>query len=112
MAHSQNQGHDESSQTIAPPQTKAIWRTFYILLIATVLEFAVAFGVPVDMKMLRISIFVIMTIFKAFFIVGEFMHLKHEVKTLIWMVLVPTGFIVWLLIALVYEGGHHPREIF
>lgn len=109
MAHSHDSSHDNEQDVIAQPQTKAIWRTFIILLIATVLEFVVAFGVPSEMKLTRIFIFVIMTIFKAFFIVGEFMHLKHEVKTLIWMILVPSGFIVWLLIALIYEGGHHPR---
>jgi len=47
-----------------------------------------------------------MTIVKAFYIVGEFMHLKHEVKSLIWMILVPTLFVVWLLVALIYEGGN------
>jgi cytochrome c oxidase subunit 4 len=109
MAHSHDSSHDNKQDVIAPPQTKAIWRTFIILLVATVLEFVVAFGVPAEMKLTRIFIFVIMTIFKAFYIVGEFMHLKHEVKTLIWMILVPSGFIVWLLIALIYEGGHHPR---
>jgi hypothetical protein len=25
---------------------------------------------------------------------------------LIWMVLIPTIFVVWLLVALIYEGGH------
>jgi cytochrome c oxidase subunit IV len=91
---------------IAAPQTKAIWRTFWILLIATALEFVVAFTISPDLKWTRISIFVIMTIFKAFFIVGEFMHLKHETKSLIWTVLLPTAFVVWLLIALVFEGGN------
>jgi cytochrome c oxidase subunit IV len=55
---------------------------------------------------LRVAIFCGMTIVKAFYIVGEFMHLKHEVKSLIWMVLIPTIFVVWLLVALIYEGGH------
>jgi cytochrome c oxidase subunit IV len=109
MSHSHDTDHNATPGTIAPANTKAIWRTFVILLVATALEFIVAGFVPHEMKLTRIFIFVIMTIFKSFYIVGEFMHLKHEVKTLIWMVLVPTGFVVWLLIALVYEGGHHPR---
>jgi cytochrome c oxidase subunit IV len=46
-----------------------------------------------------------MTIVKAFYIVGEFMHLKHEVKSLIWAALLPCIFVVWLLIALITEGG-------
>ena len=53
----------------------------------------------------RTSIFVGMTLVKAFYIVGEFMHLKHEVKSLIWAISLPVLFIVWLLIALMTEGG-------
>jgi cytochrome c oxidase subunit IV len=41
---------------------------------------------------------------KAFYIVGEFMHLKGEVKTLIWAIVVPLAFIVWLIAALLVEG--------
>lgn len=54
---------------------------------------------------LRVFIFVGMTIIKAFYIVAEFMHLKHEVKSLIWAIMLPIIFIIWLLIALMYEGG-------
>jgi cytochrome c oxidase subunit IV len=86
--------------------TSAIWRTFWILLFATTIEFVVAFMmIDPSMKMLRISIFLGLTIVKAFYIVGEFMHLKHEVKTLIWSVLIPTLFVVWLVVALMVEGG-------
>ncbi len=88
------------------PNTGAIWRTFWILLIATTIEFVVAFlMINPEMKLLRISIFLGLTVVKAFYIVGEFMHLKHEVKALIWSVLIPTLFIVWLVIALIVEGG-------
>jgi cytochrome c oxidase subunit IV len=55
---------------------------------------------------LRVAIFCGMTIVKAFYIVGEFMHLKHEVKSLIWAVLIPAIFVVWLLVALMFEGGN------
>ena len=55
--------------------------------------------------LLKVSIFIGLTIVKAFYIVGEFMHLKHEVKSLIWSILLPCIFVVWLLIALIWEGG-------
>ena len=93
-----------SEKEIAPPNTGAIWKTFWILLILTAIEFVIAFTMPANT--LRVAIFCGMTIVKAFYIVGEFMHLKHEVKSLIWMVLIPTLFVVWLLVALIYEGGH------
>ena len=96
--------HGTSEKEIAPPNTGAIWKTFWILLILTAIEFVIAFTMPANT--LRGAIFCGMTIVKAFYIVGEFMHLKHEVKSLIWMVLIPTLFVVWLLVALIYEGGH------
>ena len=96
--------HGTSEKEIAPPNTGAIWKTFWILLVLTAIEFVIAFTMPANT--LRVAIFCGMTIVKAFYIVGEFMHLKHEVKSLIWMVLIPTLFVVWLLVALIYEGGH------
>jgi cytochrome c oxidase subunit IV len=89
------------------PQTKALWRVFWILLILTALEFIIAFGLDSDtFKLTKIGIFVIMTIVKAYYIVGTFMHLKDEVKTMIWSVVLPALFVVWLLVALVVEGGY------
>ncbi len=94
--------HDESNDG-GVAQRKVIWKTFWILLILTALEFLIAF--TMDHGILKITIFILMTFVKAFYIVGEFMHLKHEVKTLIWSIVLPILFIVWLLIALIYEGG-------
>jgi cytochrome c oxidase subunit 4 len=83
-------------------QRKVIWKTFWILLILTALEFLIAF--TMDHGFLKITIFILMTFVKAFYIVGDFMHLKHEVKALIWSIVLPMLFIVWLLVALVIEG--------
>ncbi|WP_375444148.1 cytochrome C oxidase subunit IV family protein [uncultured Fibrella sp.] len=90
---------------IAPPpaNTKVIWRTFLILCGITAVEFIIAFTMTAGH--FRVAIFVGMTLIKAFYIVAEFMHLKHEVKSLIWAIMLPIIFIVWLLIALMYEGG-------
>ena len=59
MSHSHNTTHNDSEAAIAPAQTKTIWRTFIILLVATCVEFAIAFGLPPEMKYTRISIFVV-----------------------------------------------------
>jgi cytochrome c oxidase subunit 4 len=98
MAHVHEQDENAGAE-----QRKVIWRTFWILLAITALEFAIAF--TLDAGLLKTSIFVGMTIVKAFYIVGEFMHLKHEMKSLIWAILIPCIFVVWLLIALMREGG-------
>lgn len=102
MAH-----HSEPTVTVLPPDTakiKKLWTTALILLIITIVEFIVAFTIPHDLKDLRVWIFVAMTIVKAAYIVGEFMHLKYEAKFLMWSILIPTIFIVWMLVAFVYEG--------
>ncbi|GAB2783166.1 hypothetical protein GCM10027275_28820 [Rhabdobacter roseus] len=90
-------------QTDGSEQRKKIWRTFWILSGVTALEFLIAFTLHAGL--LKVSIFIGLTIVKAFYIVGEFMHLKHEVKSLIWSILLPCIFVVWLLIALIWEGG-------
>jgi cytochrome c oxidase subunit IV len=69
----------------------------------TAIEFLLAFTMPAGIG--RNIIFFILTIAKAFYIVADFMHLRHEVKSLILAVLLPTAFVVWLVIALLTEGG-------
>ncbi|MGI4874937.1 MAG: cytochrome C oxidase subunit IV family protein [Janthinobacterium lividum] len=92
---------------IAKPNTAWIWKTFWILVIITAFEFVIAFTMTSQgLRTFRNSIFIVMTILKAFFIVGEFMHLKHETKSLIWTILVPTSLLVWLVVALVTEGSY------
>lgn len=100
--------HEEPRQvTVLPPdkaKIKKLWTVAGILGIITAFEFAVAFLVPHEFQTTRVWIFIAMTIVKAAYIVGEFMHLRHEAKILIWAILIPMIFVVWLLIALVYEG--------
>ncbi|MFD1001007.1 cytochrome C oxidase subunit IV family protein [Ohtaekwangia kribbensis] len=104
MAHA----HQETVHVnVLPPdraKIKKLWMTALILLIITILEFIVAFTVPHEYKDLRVWIFITMTIVKAAYIVGEFMHLRYEVKVLIWSILIPMIFIVWMLVAFLYEG--------
>ena len=89
---------------IAKPNTAWIWKTFFILVGITAVEFVFVF--LMEPSTLRNSIFIVLTIMKAFFIVAEFMHLKHETKGLIWTILVPMSLLVWLLVALVTEGSY------
>lgn len=82
---------------------KKIWKTFWILLAITAVEFIIAFTVAAGP--IRVFIFVTMTLVKAFYIVAEFMHLKYEVKTLILSIVIPIVFIVWLITVLLLEGS-------
>lgn len=101
MSEVHSQSH--ASEDGGAAQRKQIWKVFIILSIVTAIEFVIAF--TLHQSAFKISLFVGLTIVKAFFIVGEFMHLKHEVKSLIWSILIPCIFVVWLLLALMLEGG-------
>lgn len=96
--------HTVPAGEIPKPNTAWIWKTFWVLVAITAVEFLLAFTMPAGT--LRNTIFIVMTILKAFFIVAEFMHLKHEVKGLIWTVMIPMALLVWLLVALVSEGSY------
>lgn len=101
MAHH----HDEPQVTVLPPnkeKIKKLWTVAGILGAITALEFIVAFAMPHGA--VKTAIFVLMTIVKAAYIVGEFMHLRHEVKVLMWSIIIPMVFVVWMLVAFVYEG--------
>jgi cytochrome c oxidase subunit IV len=95
----------EPQVTVVPPDKAKIfhlWKVAGILLAVTILEFIVAF--TIGHGAFKTAIFIVMTIVKAAYIVGEFMHLKHEVKILMWSILIPMIFVVWMLVAFVYEG--------
>lgn len=87
-----------------PQKVKQILKVTAFLAIATAIEFVLAFTVP--RGYLLTSIFVLLTFYKSFYIVGEFMHLAHEVKLLIWVVVSPVLFIMWLILALLIEGNY------
>ena len=97
---------DEASTVAVKPKDQKkinqLWRIAGILAIVTAIEFALAYILP--RGPLLYFTFVALTLVKAFYIVAEFMHLKGEVKTLIWSILIPTIFVIWLIIALLAEG--------
>lgn len=46
-----------------------------------------------------------LSLYKAYFIVYDFMHMRYEVKGLAMSVLLPTLLLVWAIIAFFQEGG-------
>lgn len=46
-----------------------------------------------------------LSLYKAYFIVYEFMHMRYEVPGLVRSVLLPTLLLVWMIIAFFYEGN-------
>lgn len=101
MDHSDENVH----VNVIPPnkeKIKKLWRVAGIMGIVTLIEFIIAFTMPHGPS--KTFIFVALTIVKAGYIVLEFMHLKYEVKMLFWAILIPMIFVVWMLVAFVYEG--------
>ena len=85
-----------------PKNRSLIWRTFWILLIITIFEVWISFtSVP---KEVLLYIFVILTLVKAYYIVGYFMHLKHERYTLIYSIVLPFALIGYLIAMALAEG--------
>ncbi len=105
MAHHSH----EPQVTVLPPdkeKIKKLWTVAGILGAVTAVEFIIAFAMSHGAA--KTAIFVLLTIVKAAYIVGEFMHLRYEVKVLFWSILIPTLFIIWMLVAFVYEGMKMP----
>ncbi len=50
-------------------------------------------------------IIAVLSLYKAYFIIYEFMHMKYEVKGLAMSVLLPTALLIWAIIAFFQEGN-------
>lgn len=50
-------------------------------------------------------IIAVLSLYKAYFIIYEFMHMRYEVKGLALSVLLPTALLIWAIIAFFQEGN-------
>jgi cytochrome c oxidase subunit 4 len=85
-----------------PKNRSVIWKTFWILLVITIAEVGIAFT-SIPMEILRV-VFIVLTLVKAYFIVGYFMHLKHETKSLAMSIVLPFILIAYLIVMALTEG--------
>ena len=94
--------------------TRAIWRTFWILLVITCIELVIGMFVapnfPHDKKIWFNILYIIFTAAKAFYIIAEFMHLRHEIKNMIMTIAVPAMLFLWFIGAFLWDG-HSFREL-
>jgi len=92
-------------------QKRIALKTIIILAVITVGEVLIALsgkGYIIDgfhmpwyiMNLLMISL----SLWKAYLIVSEFMHLGHEVKAMGLSIVLPMFLLVWAIIAFMYEG--------
>ncbi len=94
-----------AAKAVKKQKIRRIWTVAGILALVTIIEFALAFTWPDTWSQLTLNVlFLLLTLLKAFYIVAEFMHLKHEVKKLAWSIVGPLALIVWLVVALISEA--------
>ena len=87
-----------------------IIKTTIILSVITIIELGMGLGmyaIPMaaGLKLFLKGVIVILSLAKAFYIVGVFMHLGEEVKNLIMTIVVPLLLFVWFIAAFLYEGN-------
>jgi cytochrome c oxidase subunit IV len=100
--HHEHVSHEAIDKAHSGLTTKIIWRVFWILLGITIFEVGIAFT-PLSKDVLLYT-FITLTIVKAYYIVGYFMHLKFEAIPLQYSLLLPFILIVYLIFIAIYEG--------
>jgi cytochrome c oxidase subunit IV len=101
--HHQDRNSPESKALV-----KKIWKVTAILSLVTIVEVALGlwcYKSTTFPKGWANIFFVILTIFKAGYIVKVFMHLGDELKNMILTILIPLTLFIWFIIAFLYEGG-------
>ncbi len=95
--------------------TKEIIRVTIILTVLTIIELGLGFSM-ISMSEESFSrhlikgIILILMLAKAFYIVGYFMHLKHEIRNLIMTICIPLLLFVWFIIAFLYDGNSYKNN--
>jgi cytochrome c oxidase subunit 4 len=101
-AHEAHEGHSGGG-------VKEIIKVTVILSVLTIIELALGFWmIGMESPGLRMAVkgtIIILMLAKAFYIVGYFMHLKHEIRNLIMTIVVPLALFVWFIIAFLYDGN-------
>ena len=104
MSHHRGESiHSEGSKK----QVSRLMKVTLILSVITILEVGLGllgykWGVP---HWLTAILFLVMTLFKAAYIVKVFMHLGDETKNMIITVLIPLTLFIWFIIAFLADGG-------
>lgn len=101
--HHEEHGHGDTMTK------KRIIKVALILSGITCIEFFIAlFLVPKGYVALNWAnpLYIVLTLFKAFYIVAFFMHLKFEKMGLVYSILVPILFIIGLILVLTNESHH------
>ncbi len=99
------ENHTSNVQVIPADKKKIqkIWKVAAILGGITAIEFIIAFSI--NSGYAKTFLFIALTIWKAFYIVSEFMHLGHEKKSLKMSILLPLLLVIFFIFIMIYQGG-------
>ena len=103
--------HEEHGEHEETMTRRKIWNVFFVLLGITTIEFIIALWLVPHHKFgmtysVANPIYIVLTLFKAFYIVAYFMHLKFEKMGLILAIIVPILFIIGLILVLTNESHY------
>ena len=114
MEHQQQHHHSFFPEVSVPhvhtQDTSRIWKTFWLLLVITLIELGLGlliYAVPSmseTVKMFLKGVIVILTLAKAFYIIAIFMHLGDEIRNMIMTLAIPALLFVWFLGAFLWDG--------
>ena len=92
------------------PSTTRIWKTFWLLLVITLIELFLGLTMywwPHMADWLHMAVkgtIIILSLAKAFYIVSIFMHLGDEIRNMIMTIVVPLMLFVWFIGAFLWDG--------
>jgi cytochrome c oxidase subunit IV len=97
----------------ASDNVKRIWKTFWVLLIITIVELGIGLlmyflNLPDDLRRLTLKgVITILSLAKAYYIVSVFMHLGDEIRNMIMTIVVPLMLFIWFIIAFIADGNSY-----
>ncbi|MBY0245962.1 MAG: cytochrome C oxidase subunit IV family protein [Sphingobacteriaceae bacterium] len=112
MSQHTHSTEDHSHDEHASMSVGKIWKVFGILLLITVIEFIVALWVKPKGYLgsheilIGNTIYIVLTLVKAFYIVAYFMHLKYEKLGLQLSLSISFIFIIYFIVLMFIEGGY------
>lgn len=99
--------------------TTRIWKVFGLLSLITVVEVVLGILKPDALYMNNLFhmnllnwIFIILTIWKAYYIMWAFMHLEGEKANFRWSIVAPLVFLIAYLVLIVLIEGNYVFEVF
>jgi cytochrome c oxidase subunit IV len=117
MEHSSAHQNTESTEITyhhePSDSTKRIWRTFWVLLIITMIELGLGltmYALPNMASYIHLfikGVICILSLAKAFYIVSIFMHLGDEIRNMIMTIVVPLMLFVWFISAFLWDGNSY-----